>query len=96
MAASQQPKATFGSRVPSGLRQPNRDRLRGGLLRPPLNLRVGQCAERMFDDDRQEVCHAERVALHFGFVQKLGCHDDCGRAAGGFESDGVMRTARRA
>ena len=65
------------------------------MLRPLVYLLIGQCAERVFDHDRNKLGHAERVALHLCFVQKFDCHDDCGRAAGGFEPDAVMRTARR-
>jgi hypothetical protein len=66
------------------------------LLRAALDLRLGQGAERVVDDHRDEVGHAERVALHLGLVQELGRDDDRGRAAQGFEADAVMRTARRA
>jgi phosphomannomutase len=50
----------------------------------------------MIDDDRGKIGHAERVALHLGLVQKFGRDDDRGRAAQAFETDSVMRTARRA
>jgi hypothetical protein len=66
------------------------------LLRSALDLHLGQGAERVLDDDRGEIGHAERVALHLGLVQELGGDDDRGRAAQGFEADAVMRTARRA
>ena len=50
----------------------------------------------MIDDGRSEIGHAEGLALHQRFVQEFGGDDDRGRAAQGFEADGVMRTARRA
>ena len=65
------------------------------MFRAPLDLRFGQSAERMIDNRRHEIVHAERVALHFGLVQKFRGHDDCGRPPKGFEADAVMRTARR-
>ena len=43
-----------------------------------------------------EVRHAERGALHFGLVQKFGGDNDRDRPSERFESDSVMRTARRA
>ena len=46
---------------------------------------VGQGAERVVDDDRREIGHAERVALHLRFVQEFGRDDDRRRPAGGFE-----------
>lgn len=68
----------------------------GGLLRALLDLFLGQSAERVVDYDRGEVAHAERVALHLCLVQELRGDDNCRGAAGGFQSDAVMRTARRA
>ena len=62
-------------------------------MRAPLDLRLGQGAERVVDDDREEAGHAERIALHLGLVQEFGGDDDRGRAAQGFETDTVMRTA---
>jgi len=38
--------------------------------------RFGQSAERMIDNRRHEIVHAERVALHFGLVEKLLGGDD--------------------
>ena len=49
----------------------------------------------MVDHDRREVGHAECVALHLGLVQKFGGDDDRRRPPQGFETDAVMRTARR-
>ena len=72
------------------------DALGGGLLRALLDLLVGESAERVPDNDGGEIVHAERIALHLRLVQELDCDDDCRGAAGGFQSDGVMRTARRA
>jgi hypothetical protein len=40
--------------------------------------------------------HAEGIALHLRLVKELGGDDDRCRMTGGFETDGVMRTARRA
>ena len=76
--------------------QPDGCRLRGSLLRPLAYLLIGQCAERVVDDDRSEILHAERGALHLCLVQELGGDDHCRGAAGCFETDAVMRTARRA
>jgi len=70
--------------------------LGGGLLRALLDLLVGEGAERVFDHHRGEFVHAERVALHLCLVQEFRSDDNCRGAAGGFQSDGVMRTARRA
>jgi hypothetical protein len=50
----------------------------------------------MIDNDRHKIAHAERVALHLRFVQKLGGDNDRCRPAQCFETDAVMRTARRA
>jgi hypothetical protein len=61
-----------------------------------LDFGLGQGAERVLDDDRQQIWHAERVALHLGLVPKFAGDDDRRRAAQGFESDGIMRTARGA
>jgi hypothetical protein len=72
------------------------DALAGGLLRALVDLLVGQSAERVFDNDRGEIAHTERIALHLRLVQEFRCDDNCRGAAGGFQSDAVMRTARRA
>jgi hypothetical protein len=48
----------------------------------------------MLDHDRGEIVHAKRVPLHLGLVQEFGGDDDRRRAAGSFESDAIMRTAR--
>jgi hypothetical protein len=66
------------------------------LLRALLDLFLGQSAERVVNYDRGEVAHAERVALHLCLVQEFRSDDNCRGAAGGFQSDAVMRTARRA
>jgi len=66
------------------------------MLRPLVDFCVGQCAERVLNDDGNELVHAECIALHLRLVQKLRGDDDRRRAAGGFEPDPVMRTARRA
>jgi hypothetical protein len=50
----------------------------------------------MVDNDRGEIAHAERMALHLCLVQELGSDDNRGRPAQCFESDAVMRTARSA
>jgi hypothetical protein len=65
-------------------------------LRALVELRLRQGAERVVDDDGDEVRHPERIALHLGLVQEFRGDDDRGRAAQGFEADAVMRTARRA
>jgi hypothetical protein len=70
--------------------------VRGNLPRPLLDLGVAQGAERMIDNDRGEIGHAEGIALYQRFVQKFGGYNDRRRAAQGFETNGVMRTARRA
>src|ERR1700731_5056400 len=72
------------------------DALGGGLLGALLDLLVGESAERMLDHDGVKIVHAERVALHLRLVQELRSDDNCRGAAGGFQSDAVMRTARRA
>ena len=69
------------------------DALGGGLLRALLDFLVGQGAERVLDHDQSEIAHAERIALHLRLVQELRGDDNCGGAAGGFQSDAVMRTA---
>ena len=66
------------------------------LLRALLDLLIGQSAERVVNYDRDEIAHAERVALHLCLVQEFRSDDNCRGAAGGFQSDAVMRTARRA
>ena len=76
--------------------QPNSDRLRRSLLRPLVDLLIGQCAERVIDYYRGEFRHAERSTLHLRLVHKFSGYHNRGGATGGFELDGVMRTARRA
>ena len=61
-----------------------------------LDLLVGERAERVFDDDRGEIVHTESITLHLCLVQEFRGHDNCRGAAGGFQSNAVMRTARRA
>jgi hypothetical protein len=75
--------------------QPDRSGLNGGLLRTPLDLLLRQGAERVVDHDGDEVVHAERIALHLCLVQEFRRDDDRRRTSGGFQSDAVMRTARR-
>ena len=65
-----------------------------GLSGALVDLGFGQGAQRVIDDDRDEVGHAERVTLHPRLMQKFGGDDDCRWAAQGFETDTVMRTAR--
>ena len=65
-------------------------------MRALLDLLVGESAERVLDHDGVKIAHAERVALHLRLVQELRGDDNCRGAAGGFQSDAVMRTARRA
>ena len=67
--------------------------LLGGLRGAGIDLGFAQGAERVVDDDRREVGHAERVALHLGLVPEFGGDDDRGRPPQAFESDAVMRTA---
>ena len=55
--------------------------LSDGLLGARLDLHLGQGAERMIDNHRGEIAHAERVALHLRLVQELGGDDDCCRPA---------------
>lgn len=76
--------------------EPAGEALAERLLGAAVDLGVGQGAERMVDDDRRQIGQAQRVALHQRLVQKLAGDDDRRRAAQGFETDGVMRTARRA
>ena len=76
------------------LAPPLSEALRQGLLGALVDLDLGQGAERVIDDDWDEVGHAERVTLHLRLMQKFGRDDDRRRAAEGFESDTVMRTAR--
>jgi hypothetical protein len=78
----------------SPIASPHGDALRRRLLRSAVDLGVGQGAERVIDHDRGEIGHAERITLHPRFVQKFGGDDDRRRAAQGFETNTVMRTAR--
>jgi hypothetical protein len=48
--------------------EPPGEALREGLFGASVDLGIGQGAERMVDDDRIEIRHAEGGALHFGFV----------------------------
>ncbi len=43
-----------------------------GLFGAPIAFRVAQGAERMVDDDGDEIGHAERVTLDQGFMAELG------------------------
>ena len=81
---------------PASCPEPSRDALAKGLVGALVDFGVGERAERMVDDHRGEIRHAEGLALHQRFVQKFAGNNDRGRAAQGFETDGVMRTARRA
>jgi hypothetical protein len=90
------PSSALSTEISQGLLEQNADALGGSLLRAPVDFLVGQSAERVLDDHRGKIVHPERVALHLRFVQEFGCDDDRRRPAGGFESDAVMRTARRA
>ena len=67
-----------------------------GLFGTRRDLGFGQGAERMVDNHRGEIVHAERTALHLCLVQELGGDDNRCRPAQCFESDAVMRTARSA
>ena len=58
--------------------------LGGGLLRAFVDLLVGQSAERVFDDDRGEIVHTERIALHLCLMQEFRSDDNCRGASGGF------------
>jgi hypothetical protein len=51
------------------------------LLGARLDFRVGQGAEWMVDDHRNEVAHAERVPLHLCFMQELSGDDNRCRPA---------------
>ncbi len=79
-----------------GLTKPYAWRLLGRLRGAGVDLGVRDRAERVVDDHRLEIGHAERDALHLGLVPELGGDDDRGRPSEGFEGDAVMRTARRA
>ena len=65
-----------------------------GLSGALVDLGFGQGAQRVIDDDRDEVGHAERVTLHLRLMQKFGGDDDRRRTAKGLEAHAVMRTAR--
>ena len=75
--------------------QPPGDGLVGGLGGAGVDLGLRDRAERMVDDDRLKVGHAECSPLNLGLMQELGGDDDGDRPPQGFESDAVMRTARR-
>jgi len=60
---------------------PHGDALPDRLLGARFDFRVGQGAERMIDDHRNEVAHAERMALNPRLVQELGGDDDRCRPA---------------
>jgi hypothetical protein len=49
----------------------------------------------MVDHHRREVGHAERIALHVGFMDELGGHHHRDRPAERLKGNAVMRTARR-
>jgi hypothetical protein len=51
------------------------------LLGTRRDLGLGQSAERMIDNHRGEIAHAERLALHLCLVPKLGGDDDRCRPA---------------
>ena len=78
------------------LSKPGRNGARGGLGGAGIDFGLGQGAQRVIDDDGVEVGHAERGALHLGLIQEFGRDDDRRRPSQRFESDAVMRTARRA
>jgi hypothetical protein len=63
------------------LAEPTGDALAEGLLGTPVDFRVGQGAERVVDDNRYQIGHAERRTLHLRFVQEFGGDDDRRRAA---------------
>ncbi len=88
--------SALSTEISQRLPEQNADALGGSLLRASVDFLVGQSAERVLDDHWGKIVHPERVALHLRFVQEFGGDDDHCRAAGGFESDAVMRTARRA
>ena len=67
-----------------------------GLAGAGVDLGLGQRAQRMVYNNGHEVGHTEGGTLHLGFVQKFGRDDDCGRPPQRFQSNAVMRTARRA
>ena len=75
---------------------PHGNTLADRLFGARFDLRLGQSAERMVDNHRDEIAHAQRVALRLGLVQELGGDDDRRRPARSLESDAVMRTARSA
>jgi hypothetical protein len=51
------------------------------LVGAAVDFGIAQGAERMVDDDRGEIGHAEGVALHQRFMEKFGGDDDRRRAA---------------
>jgi len=55
--------------------------LTGGLCCTRLDFSFGQGAERVVDNHRGQIAHAQRVALYLRFVQKLGGDNDRGRPA---------------
>ena len=75
---------------------PNSYALTRGLFGTRIDFNLGQGAERMINNRRSEARHTERIALHLRLVQELGSDDHRRRATQRFESDSVMRTARRA
>jgi hypothetical protein len=59
--------------------EPPRANLRGGFSRARIELFGRDRAQRVRDHDRLERFHAERGALHEGFVLEDGGDDDGGR-----------------
>ena len=74
--------------------EPHLGALAGCLFGAGFDLGLGQGAERVLDDHRDEIAHAEGVALQLRLALELGGDDDRARAAQRFESNAVMRTAR--
>lgn len=76
--------------------EPHVGALAGCLCGARFDLGLGQCAERVVDDHREQIAHAEGIALQLGLALELGGDDDRRRAAERFEGNAVMRTARSA
>src|SRR5712691_2527053 len=73
---------------------PDCDALLCRLRRTGVDLGIRDRAERVIDDDRVQVRHAERGPLDLGFVEEFARYDDCGWPPQPFECDAIMRTAR--